>query len=159
MPSITSPKGHVALIDEADAYLCEMRWNSHAQGSSPARVYFKRHVWVNGKQVHMSLHRVIMGLMLGDPRKVDHINGDTLDNRRANLRVVSNIENSRNLGPRVDLGVGWMPSRGKYRARINVNGSRVALGYFFTKEEAVAARLAAERRFWGDQPRRAALYG
>ncbi len=73
MPSITSPKGHVALIDEADAYLCEMRWNSHAQGSSPARVYFKRHVWVNGKQVHMSLHRVIMGLMPGDPRKVDDL--------------------------------------------------------------------------------------
>src|SRR5687767_10322229 len=37
----------------------------------------------------VSLHRLILGLERGDPRQVDHINGNRLDNRRANIRVVT----------------------------------------------------------------------
>ena len=44
----------------------------------------------------MYLHRLIVGLECDDEREVDHINGDSLDNRQANLRVVNRTSNNFN---------------------------------------------------------------
>ena len=52
-------------------------------------------LYVDGKR--QLLHRHVMGLVPGDKR--DHVNGDKLDNRRVNLRVVSHAENNRFKGP------------------------------------------------------------
>jgi len=46
-----------------------------------------------GRRVY--LHRQIMGLQFRDPREVDHVNGDTLDNRLGNLEIVTRAENMR----------------------------------------------------------------
>lgn len=43
------------------------------------------------------MHRYIMGLTVGDPREVDHQNGDPLDNTRRNLYVVTRVENVKNI--------------------------------------------------------------
>ena len=45
----------------------------------------------DGKQT--SLHRMVMGLTRGDGKHVDHINGDKLDNRRCNLRIITHKQN------------------------------------------------------------------
>src|SRR5882672_2771828 len=80
----------------------------------------------NGKSFHIHLHRMIMG----NPPKnmdVDHINGDTLDNRRENLRICTHAENARNCGARSHnksgiKGVNFDRKRNKWLALITYNG-------------------------------------
>jgi hypothetical protein len=86
-------------------------------------------------------HRLLMGCSADDV--VDHINRDKLDNRRHNLRVVSQFENAQNRG---DIrGYHWAPRSGKWRAQINAGGRRVYLGYFNTSEDAAAAYQKAKK--------------
>jgi hypothetical protein len=100
---------------------------------------------INGKII--DLHRFILN---APPNKmVDHINGDTLDNRRENLRLCTNAENTRNRylkdKNRV-VGVVKTPTN-KWNARITVNYERINLGTFELKEEAIKARLLAEKYY------------
>lgn len=97
-------------------------------------------------------HRIIWKLMTGkDPGVIDHINGDSTDNRWSNLRVVSFVENNRNSGIPITnttgfVGVGKSDKKGKpWRATITVGNKYVLLGYFETIELAKAARRGAER--------------
>jgi hypothetical protein len=95
------------------------------------------------KQVEARLHRLIAGLKRYDGLEVDHINGDRLDNRRSNLRVVTNAENKQNVRVRKDSisglrGVCWRSDRGKWKAEARLNGKRYRLGYFDSKECAAA---------------------
>lgn len=99
----------------------------------------------DGKQRLAYMARVIMGLDYGDPREVDHINHNTLDNRRMNLRIVTSRQNKQNQPSRKNsssrfVGVTWDKSREKWRAQIQVDGRVINLGRFTTEEE------AAERR-------------
>lgn len=95
-------------------------------------------------------HRVIWKMMTGDdPQIIDHINGDRADNRWGNLRSVGRIENARNLGLSKNNtsghnGVYWFPRYQKWMASIRINGRRKNLGYFETKEAAIAARALAD---------------
>jgi hypothetical protein len=60
--------------------------------------YAKSRFKLYGKGHTLSLARVVVGLDLGDPRQVDHVNFDRLDNRRSNLAVSTEAENSRRQG-------------------------------------------------------------
>lgn len=68
---------------------------------------------------------------------VDHINRDTLDNRKCNLRIVTPAENSQNRGV---TGLYKTPS-GKWKAIINYFGKRFYVGTFKTKEQALEAKI------------------
>jgi hypothetical protein len=95
------------------------------------------------------LHRYIMGCVPGDNVIVDHINGDILDNRRSNLRAVTQRENMHNVSNKYasntsgHRGVSFNKSKGKYQAYIKIDYVKKHLGYFETLEEAVAARASA----------------
>lgn len=99
-------------------------------------------------------HRVAWALAHGEwPRGfLDHINGDKTDNRLANLRDVTRLENARNM-PRPKnntsgvLGVSWSKSHGKWAARIKVEGRKLSAGHFDKFEDACAARRAANVTF------------
>ena len=100
----------------------------------------------------LSAHRVIWALVHGHWPKgmIDHINGVRTDNRLANLRVVSDAENSRNSAIRSDntsgrTGVHWNRSQRKWEAYINSSHGRVRLGKFTDRDAAVSARAAAEK--------------
>ena len=89
----------------------------------------------------------------------DHINGDKTDNRLANLRDVTRLENARNM-PRPKnntsgvLGVSWSKSHGKWAARIKVEGRKLSAGHFDKFEDACAARRAANVTFgFNGEPR------
>lgn len=94
--------------------------------------------------------------LLNPPRDkvVDHINGDPSDNRRCNLRICTQNENSKNTGNTKGsknkyVGVRRVPS-GKYRANITVDRKSIHIGTYATEEEAFQARLAAERKYFGE---------
>lgn len=93
--------------------------------------------YIDKKQVY--LHRLLTNAPVG--KVVDHINGDTLDNRLENLRVCSHKENIRNQRSHPDKlqkyrGVDFMKSKNKYRARITCDGKEIHIGLFDTAENA-----------------------
>ena len=105
------------------------------------------------------LHKVLTAGRVPIGFFTDHINGDTLDNRRKNLRAVNRYQNGWNMKLRTDNTTGtkqvtWHPNKKKWQARISVAGKRLSLGYFSTKEEAVDARMKAEKRLHGSYSRK-----
>lgn len=97
-----------------------------------------------------AIHRIITGCSKNE--QVDHINGDTLDNRVSNLRVAAQSENTRNASRRKDnksgySGVRWHPRIKKWQASIKNNGKEIHLGYFVDVHEAGAVRADAEKRY------------
>lgn len=95
-------------------------------------------------------HRVCWAIYYGrwPEGQIDHINGNPSDNRITNLRDVSNLENGRNQRmPKNNTsgftGVLW--DRGRWVARIKVHGRARHLGRFVNRDDAIAARVAAER--------------
>ncbi|MFQ6183646.1 HNH endonuclease [Sinorhizobium meliloti] len=84
------------------------------------------------------------------PDEVDHDNGVRSDNRINNLRDTSRAGNMKNKGKRKDnrsgvTGVGWHEKDRRWVAHITVGGKFRRLGGFLDKNEAIAARLKAEK--------------
>lgn len=109
------------------------------------------------KGVQYPAHRLAFVFMQGAlpdyKLDVDHINGNRLDNRWENLRVVSrqvNIQNQHWATPRNKtsglLGVTWDKAKGKWYACIWVNGRTLSLGRHTTAEDAHVAYIEAKRR-------------
>ncbi len=95
------------------------------------------------KDIKVHLHRLILNY--DGEQDVDHINGDGLDNRKSNLRIVSRSLNILNMyGIR---GIKKVPS-GKYQATIMKDYKCIYLGTFDTYEQAVEVRLNAEKQFF-----------
>ncbi len=81
---------------------------------------------------------------------IDHINGNKKDNRIANLRECTNIENHQNMASRKNstskyLGVCWSNYHNKWFAQISFNYQKKYLGLFENEEEAFAAYLKAKK--------------
>lgn len=97
------------------------------------------------------LHRFIMN-PASKKELVDHINHDKFDNRKCNLRLVNTYQSQRNIGPfKNKSGIkGLYLRNGRWTANIKVDKVDHYLGSFDTKEEAAAARKAAEERFFGE---------
>lgn len=95
------------------------------------------------------LHRLIYKLMTGkEPVIMDHVNGHPDDNRWCNLRSVTHKENSLNLKLPVDnksgsIGVYFHEKQNRWLTSVRQDNVSYHLGSFKTKEEAVAARKAA----------------
>jgi hypothetical protein len=148
---ILANKGQEVLVDDEDfAALSQNGWYVDSGG------YAARTVWgggAPGKKIYM--HRVVVGAEAGGKTKVDHINGNKLDNRRSNLRECSHKENIRNQKLRTNnasgvRGVALLPKTGKWRARIMVDYKERHLGTFETKEQACDAYRLAAARYHGE---------
>lgn len=141
--AIPLSKNFWSFIDERDLELVSVyKWHCIPNKSN---MYAATTVYENGIRLtpKTRLHRYIMAPGAG--LVVDHINGNTLDNRRTNLRIVSHLENCHNR--REVRGIKRCIVR-VAKWRVDLNGKR--LGLFDSYDEAVAARRAGERAIWGN---------
>ncbi len=149
----TIPLANSPLTVIIDADLCErllaMTWRAQRsrEGSDAyASTTIERRVF--------RMHRLIVGA--APSQIVDHINGNTLDNRRVNLRFVTMQQSNWNTGPRRGhryKGVSWDRSRNRWAAYITVDGRRRNLGRYLSAEEAAHVYDAAARLFHGEYAR------
>lgn len=102
-------------------------------------------------------HRIAWLLMTGAwPRHhIDHINGMRADNRWKNLREATPLQNARNRRPNKDTGSGrvgvtFVKASSKWQAYIGIDNRTVSLGHFSDIEDAIAARVAAEKQHFGE---------
>lgn len=125
-------------------------------------VHGYRVVMCHGRKVYA--HRIAWAITYGSlpSQKIDHINGDGLDNRIENLRECTHQQNLANTGKskRVDVsskykGVSLRRQTGRWRARITVDGRERAIGNYDTEEAAAAAYADAARKLHGEFARAA----
>lgn len=131
-------------------------WQISSRKLRPKNCYVKCTKW-HGSDTRETilLHREIVGAKKGDI--VDHINGNTLDNRRENLRIVTHQQNCYNreaLKKGINKRI-WPSGRVAFRARIRKDNRLHHLGYFDTIEEAIKAREDAKSAYFGEFARKA----
>lgn len=137
-----SVKAH-AIIDAVDADRIN-RWRWQLVEGYAARTASQP------RKHRVRMHRDLLGLIHGDGLEGDHVNHDTLDNRRINLRIVTHAGNGQNKsghrnGTSRYRGVWWHKASGKWVAQVKVMGKNISLGHFTSEEEAAAAALAGRR--------------
>ncbi|MBK5243178.1 AP2 domain-containing protein [Clostridium sp.] len=89
-----------------------------------------------------------------DNLRVDHIDHNVYDNRKINLRFATIQENAMNMKkPKNNTsgckGVYWRADRSKWIAHIMLNNKYIWLGQYSEFEDAVSARLAADKKYFG----------
>ncbi len=154
MKTIELTQGQVAIVDDTDwAELSVHKWCAHWYVRGHAFYAAHGALIVNGKKTPTQMHRIIMGAQKG--QQVDHINHNTLDNRRENLRLCTHTENQHNQKPRtggssIYKGVCLYKDSNKWGARIQINGQSHWLGVFSDEHVAALAYDAAARKLHGD---------
>ena len=165
MKRIPLSKHLFALVDDEDFWtLAEQRWSSVAAGFSgtgkPRHVAGRNNPETNGT---ILMHRVILDAP--PDKEVDHIDGNPLNNQRANLRLCSKSDNRCNVPGRKTSksglkGVSWsgsLPSR-PWAAEISRNHKRYRLGYFATKRRGGGCiRRGRATPSWGVRPNQTIL--
>ena len=128
------PIAHAVIDTEDFEKVRYIKWKLSSSGYAMNTPKFK------GGSIHMS--RVI----LGTDQFVDHINHNTLDNRKCNLRIVTKSQNQMNSNYK---GVSTRQD-GKYYAHIKINQKMINLGVYVFEEEALFARWYAEILLFGE---------
>lgn len=142
MKEIILTQGKVALIDDEDYdELNKYKWFAHASRNT---FYASRNSDRNDSEDHkqhtIKMHRVIMNPP--SDMKIDHINGNGLDNRRENLRIVTNRQNCQNkhVQKTSDLiGVHWNKRDKTWRSEIRFDNKLYYLGSYSSEYLANAA--------------------
>lgn len=144
-------RGRVALIDTVELPKCSpYQWRVAQTIRANGRLGNSYVVAGRSDSGLIRLHTLITGY-----RRTDHINGDGLDNRRANLRPAMPPQNAANRGPRPGTvsqykGVHWEESLGKWRPQIKDGPDRPNLGVFTDERDAALVYDAAAREAFGE---------
>ena len=145
MKTLQLPSGLQVKIDDEDLDLIsKYRWYA-----SKNRNFF----YARSDKPRVMMHKVILNAPKGI--HVDHINGDTLDNRKENLRICSIAENQWNRGKSRNntsgyKGVCWHKGNNKWIANITVNKKTINLGSFDSPELAYNAYCESAKKLHGD---------
>lgn len=142
-------KNQNALVDAADFDWLN-QWNWYAHWQPHVRSYYAERT-ENGRIVRMATEI----LKCASDEEGEHVNNDTLDNRRENLRKCSSPQNTRNRrlfsnNTSGYTGVHWDANARKWRALVRHNGRHVYLGFFGSPIEAARARDEAAKRLHGE---------
>lgn len=155
--AIPLTRGVIALVDEDVAEtLGQHNWYANHLGG--IRWYALRAGDNKNWNVKILMHKLILPAPAGSD--VDHqehyaLADCLIDNRRANLRITSRMENMRNASIRLDnqsgfKGVTWDASRNKWAASLMINYKRVYLGRFVDKLEAALAYDRGAIKMFGE---------
>lgn len=147
--TMTCFDGRKFVIDSSDYELVKKSiWHIDANGYVIGYRSDKRSP--NGHKVAMKLHRLVMGVVDAPSVEIDHINHNTLDNRKFNLRIVTRSQNCCNTrrskaNTSGYKGVYWCRSANKWAAQIKFQGTRHYLGVFENINDAKEARDEAAK--------------
>lgn len=135
----------------------ELRWKKNRgrmakAGDIAGRITTHGYRYLKVKCVGYMAHRICWAIHynqdITNGQCIDHINGNRDDNRACNLRLVTHSENSYNrYQQKTTIRPGVCIRKGKFVAYIHIGEKRLHLGYYTTEEEAIAARLNAEREY------------
>ena len=143
---ITLPCGTVALLDSEDLpLLAGYRWYRF-------KLKGKNITYVRGRRPGQTSGGVLLHCLLMGETGIDHRNGDGLDNRRSNLRHSTNQENAFNQGKHqgaVPFKGVTLDQRGRYRARLTMEGRTLLDSSHDTADAAARAYDAAARQHYG----------
>ena len=142
MKEIKLKNGETTIVDDDDFdYLSKHKW------------YLSKHGYAigcekrNNIKSFAKIHRIIMGI--NDPSiKIDHVNGNKLDNRKNNLRIASNSQNVHNSAKRKNTsnsfkGVNYVHRIKLWQSRCRMNNCDYFLGHFSSE---IAAAYAYNKK-------------
>ena len=135
------------------------KWCAHWSPTTQS-YYAYRPTSSDGRNERVLMHREILGLAPGDPRKADHRDRDTLNNADENLRIATTAENAMNCKRYSNnksgfKGVSLHKDSGRWQAAIRLKGKQKYLGLFSEPEAAYAAYCEASTMLHGEFGRRA----
>lgn len=152
MKTIALNKGLVTLVDDEDFdNLIQYHWG--AWKSSGGKFYARTEIKNRGHEITVLMHRLIMSAPPGF--HIDHANGQTLDNRKQNLRVCTsylNVANSKKSSTNTSGFKGVARNHKMWQAYIgsSKDGTWEFIGNFRTREEAAVAYDRAALCRWGE---------
>jgi hypothetical protein len=146
-------RGKYAMVDVEDfERLNQYKWHcshyGYAKRAAPNRTGKGR------KQVIVYMHKLLCPVPEG--KIADHINRNSLDNRKANLRPATQKQNVWNRkfirkgGKTRYNGIRWDKNREKWQVRLTINGRRESFGYYADEIEAAKAYDMAAKRYRGE---------
>jgi len=154
MATLILKTGENVLVDDEDFYwINQWRWQAIS-------IKNKKYVFRSRRNNHLGytsrayLHRIVM--RTEDKHLiVDHINGNTLDNRKENLRICTKSENNKNTSSHknsssIYLGVSYDKLRKKWNAQLKHNGLWKLAKRYNTEEEAAKAYDIAAKEHFGE---------
>lgn len=133
-------RGQVTVIDHGDYELiAKYSWRAvHGSRAGQEKWYVKAYIpgtFPNCKST--SMHRLLLGAQPG--QIVDHIDNNSLNNCRSNLRFCTAQENARNRNRQrqsISKFKGVTRNGKRWQANLKINGQGLYLGTFATEEEA-----------------------
>jgi hypothetical protein len=140
-------KGKSVMIDKVDEHLKNFKW-FYQNG------YAVKNTHLNGKHKIAFMHHAILGQPI-NKMEVDHINGNPLDNRRSNLRIISHRQNClnrrihRSSGMKSSKypGVYWHKENKKWVSRFKFRDKYIHVGSFKDEKCAYDAYIDALKAY------------
>jgi len=158
-------KGKYTIVDDNDfSYLNKFKWCHVVLGNHSGQGYAIRRAKISDikskkakRNNFVFMHRTVLerdGINLSS-KGTDHINRNTLDNRRINLRPATKSENAINRGKQINntsgfKGVCWHKACRKWMAAITVNQRQINLGIFKNKIDAAYTYNKAAIKYFGE---------
>lgn len=153
MKLIPLTKGYFAKVDDEDyERVNKWKWYTHIVPAGNKRAVRNGRNKSN-KRITIIMTRVILNYSGNEV--IDHINGDSLDNRKSNLRICSQSENvlNRSINKKNTSGykgVTWNEDCKKWRTQISFNKRKIYLGVYSDKIQAANVYNKAAIKFFGE---------